>query len=458
MKRTIEAWIDKATLEKHCLITGATGSGKSVMLSGIATSLIRNSRKKRDCSIVILEPHADLASRLMTSRYIDDDRLVYISSTMQRESGCKEKITPVFNPFQLPKDADETFKSLLATQLTSAIIEMVEGAQYGITLNMEMILRPIILVTLSSPNPCLATVRRFLSKNNEDLVALGKSYPHPQIQGFFKEAFHSKHFDATKAGLAGKLDWFLNDVGLYDMLNNNGVDLEECLDSGKVIIFNTPRGANPFIASLVGRLAVAYLFSIILRREAQEAKDRVPCYLIIDEFSHYVTTSLAQMLYEARKYKLSLILSGHTIKGLPTAIKTAITTNTFLQCLSICDADTKKQYKAQTGVSNDDLDRLEPMVFLIAKNDGMKTKPFRVRVKILSKHLFLNKEQTLKRLRYQIAQSWYKKVSPPPPATPSENTQKNEMERKVEAPPQKNKQGTKKEDKDNPFSGSKRAF
>lgn len=453
MKYTIEAWVNKTTLEKHCLVLGGTGSGKTQLLRGIGHSLIVNSNKKRDCSVVVIEPHADLATSLMATRALDNDRLIYISSTIQREAGCHEKITPAFNPFLLPEGADEAFKSTLATQLTSAIIEMVETSQFGITINMEMILRPVVLVTLSSPNPSLETVKKFLTRGeNEQLVQLGMNYPHPQIQSFFTHSFNAKHFEMTKAALVGKINWFLNDIDTYNMLTSKGIDLEKCLDTGKVIIVNTPRGANPFIATLVGRLLIAYLFAIILRREAKPANKRLPVYLLVDEFAHYLTSSLTQSLHEARKYKLALILSGQTLKGLPVPIRTAITTNVFLKCLSITDAETRSQFAREMGISTKELvENLTPMKFLVSKNDGNASKPFRIGVKILSKHLFLREDDVKKRLAYLIEHSGaYQPVPPPPPPAPPATPSPTETEKSQKAYTQKRD--------DNPFAGGNLHF
>lgn len=420
MKYTIEAWLKADdVLERHACIQGATGSGKSVILGNIAHSLIAGSAKRRSCSMVVIEPHSQLSRQLMADRSLDDSRLIYISSTIQKESGVAG-ITAHFNPCQLPKDADESFKSALAAQLASALAEMIDTSQYGMTINMEMLLRPCLLVTLSSESPSLITLRQCLTDGqNEHLLRIGYSYPHPQIQDFFRNHY-PRIANETKLAVINKINWLLNDIDFYNIVSDDGIDIEEAINSGKVIIVNAPR-SNPFVSMALGRLMIAYIFAIILRRSSND-KNLLPCYLLIDEAMQYLgssQSSLLHMLHEARKFKLRVILALQQQRGLSTAIKTAISTNTYLKLVGMTgDAESRSYMSKEIGVSTTDLAALEPLMFYVSKPDG-KTKPFRIKLRFLNKHLFLNEAEIKQRLLYQIRYSGvYKQIPPPPPPSP----------------------------------------
>ncbi|HEY1032906.1 MAG TPA: type IV secretion system DNA-binding domain-containing protein [Flavipsychrobacter sp.] len=444
MKYTLEARVTKETLERHTAIFGASGGGKSVLLSNMALSVIRSTATSKG-SVVIIEPHSSIAPLLMTARALDTDRLVYISTEIQKEAQWNgNKITPGFNPFQLPKDADESFKNLLAAQLAHTIAEMVDTGQYGITINMHMLLLPAILVALSSDNPCMNTLKRVLENTDENLQQIGFNYPHPQIADFFRNHFGNKDYDITRRALISKINYILNDMALYDILNSDGIDIEDCLNSGKVLIINTPTGENPFVASILPRLMIAYIFSLVLRRSEEQRK--VPVYMFVDELNSYAnSSSLVEALHQARKFGLRLIISGQTCKGLPQPMKVALMTNTYMKLVTISDAETRTLLSKEMGVSADELSSLEPLMFMLSRNDG-KTKPIRIKATILSKQLFLTKKERVERLRYLIQNSGvYKEVPPPPASSPYQ-------------PPVKESKKKGNNNDDKPFHGLKPSF
>lgn len=451
---TIKARINKDNLWHHGMVTGGSGSGKSQLLLNIAISLITSSNRKRDCSVILQEPHADLAKKLVALRALDDDRIVYISTTIQKESGYPDKICAGFNPFLTPPDADDDFRNLLATQLANTIAELIENSPYGLTLQMEMLLRPAILVVLSLPaeQRNMNTLKKFFDdKNNENLLQYGKSHFHPQIRDFFLNHWGAKEYDISKRSIISKLNYFLNDVNLYDILHNDGVSIEECMDAGKVIIINAPRGANPFTASVIGRLMLSYVFCLAMRREAKQMHQRKQVYYLIDEANSYVSSALANSLLELRKYKVALLISLQSIKTLDPKIKSALTTNTFLKCVSVCDGESRSFYSRELSVSAEELSQLKPLMFYVKRSND--TPAFRVRVPIVSDHLFLGKEAMQKRYTHIIEKSGvYKKLPPPlPPAPPSPETHVSENKPYKKTEQKKNKT-------DNPFAGQKPAF
>lgn len=88
MKFKIEVRLKRDQLEKHMLITGGTGSGKSQLLLNIALSLA----KSKKCCVILQEPHSDIAKKLVAARDIAEERIVFISTTMQRDSNYPERI------------------------------------------------------------------------------------------------------------------------------------------------------------------------------------------------------------------------------------------------------------------------------------------------------------------------------------------------------------------------------
>lgn len=454
MKYRIEARINKTQLLSHQLVTSGTGGGKSQLIFNQILSLVRSSRKKRNCCIILQEPHADISKKLVAYRELDEDRIVYISTTLQRDSNYPHKISAGFNPMYVPADADDDYRNCLATQLASTIAELIENAQHGLSLQMEMLLRPSLLVLLyAEPHyRNMATLLRFFDdKNNADLLRMAAMHRHPNIREFYSKQWGAKEYDISKRSIISKLSFFMNDVTLFDILQHDGVSIEDCTNTGKVIIINAPR-SNPFVASVIGRLMQAVVTSIAMRREAMPEKSRVPVYYYIDEASTYLSSSMATMLLELRKFKVGLTICLQSTKPLDVKMKSAILTNTFTKCIGVCDAESRRVYAAETSLTVEQLAALEPLSFYIKRSDNSPA--FRVKVPIVHSSLFLTGDALQKRYRYIIEQSGvYRKISPSPAPLPSEI----DIEVKKENTATK-KQEKKAEKDDNPFTAEPPAF
>jgi hypothetical protein len=88
------------------------------------------------------------------------------------------------------------------------------------------------------------------------------------------------------------------------------IDFGDILDSGKILICNFSKGAlGEDTSSLFGTTILAKLQVASLRRARLKQADRRPFYLYVDEFQNFATMSFVQMLSEARKYKLFLIMA-----------------------------------------------------------------------------------------------------------------------------------------------------
>jgi hypothetical protein len=455
MVHNINVRVNKSWLERHCLLVGSTGAGKSVLMSSMFYDLVRTSNAKRQHSVCLIEPHGDFSAKIAFAKIIPRDRLVYVSSTINREAGT-DGYACIINPFEHDNTSQMVY--LLTTELTSAIGELLADTTTPLTVQMTMLLRNCISVTLKCRaiglEPSLEVLCRFFSSKDEvgaELVALGQRSENSVERMFFLQDFDNQLYTQTKVSLRTKLLYFLSDSLLFSMLcGKSTINLLDSLEQGKVIIFQIPKGASKFVSSVFGRLMIAYINTLMLRREAIDPKKRKPCFLFIDEFQTLLTSSLASSLQEVRKYRLALILATQSLKQLEShTLKKTIIVNTGVRAISLSDHQDRKDFSAEMGVTPEALATLEPLQFMIKKNDGKST-AFRFRVQILSSHLFYEGEQKLELLHYLIHESGlYVKISPPPAPPPSEN--KDEDSKKS------NNTSTGKR-KDNPFNGQIPAF
>jgi hypothetical protein len=330
------------------------------------------------------------------------------------------------------------------------LIELLDNS-YNFTPQMQAILRPCIATVLRSKNPCINELKRFmLDGQNDDLVELGKQSPNQQHRDFFINDFHIEEYRLTKKSIRTKLTYFLGDQVLSDMLNGKStVNLEKCLNEGKVIIFNLPKGSGKFTSSVFGRLMIASIHSIILRRDAIPREKRKQLFFFIDEFQNYITSSLASNLAEARKYGLSLVLATQSLKQIEHAtIRKTVMVNTSLKAIAQTDYEDRSTFSKELGIKLVDLEDLKPLQFYV-KNEAEQN-PFKIKVPILAQQYFLVEEDKKELLQYLVNHS--KQYIPVSSRIPETNNKSNP---KTTIPNEKRVQIK----KDNPFDeGLKPAF
>jgi hypothetical protein len=89
------------------------------------------------------------------------------------------------------------------------------------------------------------------------------------------------------------------------------------MDTRKILLAKLSHGAiGEENAYLLGSLLVARISQAAMSRQDEDASKRVPFFLYMDEFQHFITPSISSILTGARKYGLGLVLSHQEIRQL----------------------------------------------------------------------------------------------------------------------------------------------
>jgi Type IV secretory pathway, VirD4 components len=94
---------------------------------------------------------------------------------------------------------------------------------------------------------------------------------------------------------------------------------------------NLNKGRLGDSANLLGALLVSKIKMAAFSRTDIPQTDRQPFYLYIDEFQNFATNSFIEILSEARKYKLSLILAHQNLSQLSDDLRDSILANCGIQ-------------------------------------------------------------------------------------------------------------------------------
>ncbi len=186
--------------------------------------------------------------------------------------------------------------------------------------------------------------------------------------------------------ISSKFDNFIsNDITRPIVLQQKSVlNFRKIMDEKKILLVNLSKGrlgdinANLIGLVLVGKLSMAALSRVDMFGSVQKPND---FYLYIDEFQNVTTPSIATILSEARKYRLSLNIAHQYIAQLSEDIKKAVFGN--VGSLAVFrvgpeDAEFLESKFAPTFTAQDiaKLDNRNAYINLLV--DGQPTKPFNI--------------------------------------------------------------------------------
>jgi hypothetical protein len=123
-----------------------------------------------------------------------------------------------------------------------------------------------------------------------------------------------------------RLQDFFSRKPLRNMVSqrDNKLDFANIMDSGKIFLAKLSEGlCGAENSYLLGTLLVSKFQQLAMARQSQEIALRKQFWLYIDEFDHFISPSMAEILKGARKYRLGLTLAHQELHQLQSDSKVA---------------------------------------------------------------------------------------------------------------------------------------
>lgn len=296
----------------HIYCLGKTGVGKSSLLLSMAISDIEQGK-----GLCILDPHGDIAETILN--YIPRERIddvIYFNP--------KDIEYPIgFNPL---KGVHPNYHHLVVSGLISTF-RRIWSETWGPRL--EYILRFSLLTLLEYPDATLLDIQPLLTDYSFRNNVLGY-VTNPHVISFWRNEFE-KYPPALKSEaitpILNKTGVFLTSLPLRNIVGQKtrSFRMQQVLDEGKILIVNLSKGEiGEDASSLLGSILITSIQLAALYRSTQEEHTRKPFFLYVDECQSFISLSFADILSEARKYKLSLFLAHQYIDQLQEKIQSAI--------------------------------------------------------------------------------------------------------------------------------------
>jgi Helicase HerA, central domain len=296
----------------HVLIIGKTGTGKSHLLK-----LIAEQDLVAGLGFALFDPAGDLIPEVLgvvpTNRTDD----VVLIDPADAASQWR------FNPFANVSLANQPLAA-------AGIVEVFRKLwidDWGPRL--EHLLRNVAYTLLETPDSSFADVPELLIDRSFRL-SVARDLTNPVVRSFWYDEFdkYSPAFRTTViAPLQNKVGALLTDPILRRFFTEPGtlLDLAALMDQGKIVLVNLDKGRlGEGPATLLGSLLLAHIGLAGLARSARPEAERTDFAVLLDEFQLFTTQSLANMLSELRKFRVSLVLATQFLASIDPLIREAV--------------------------------------------------------------------------------------------------------------------------------------
>lgn len=344
--KTNEVNLSAKHRSRHMYVIGASGTGKSTLLLNLIRQDLGNGE-----GLAIFDPHGDLIDRILG--FVPERRLKDVVLIDPSDSEF-----PI--GFNILSAASDLEKTLLASDLVTVFQR--QSMSWGD--QMTSVMGNAVLAFLeSAQGGTIVDLRRFLVEDRFRREFL-KTVQDPDVVYFWEREFPLLR-GRPQAPILTRLDTFLRPKPIRYMVaqKDSTLDLRAVMDEGKVLLCRLSHGAiGEENAQLLGTLLVSKFHQMAMSRQDVAEEKRRPFYLYIDEFHHFVTPSMAQMLSGARKYGLSLILAHQDLRQLQSRssdVLSSVLTNPGTRvCFRVGDEDARLLAKGFSSFDAADLQNL----------------------------------------------------------------------------------------------------
>ena len=356
---------------RHMYIIGKTGMGKSTLIENLVVQDIKNGE-----GFAFIDPHGKSAALLLD--YIPEDRLKDVVYFAPFDTDY-----PV--SFNVMEDVGPDKRHLIANGLMSAF-KKIWGPE-TFSARMEYIMMNALLALLEYPESTLLGVSRMLTDKayRKKVVDNVKD---PSVKAYWVEEFakYSENYakDAVP-GIQNKLGQFTSNPLIRNIIGQpkSSFDLRKMMDERKILIVNLSKGQlGEGNANLLGGMIITKIYLAAMSRAdltEGELKKLPNFYMYVDEFQSFANESFADILSEARKYKLALTVAHQYIKQMDEKVADAVFGNVGTQIMfrvGAPDAEVLEKEYAPVFTAEDMVSLGFTQIYLKLMIDGVASHPF----------------------------------------------------------------------------------
>lgn len=290
--------------DKHSLIIGTSGSGKSKLIS-LLINRLNSTALSMNYRIIVIDPHASL---------VDDFGHI-----------AKKKIVTFDDNDNTDLFPDSNTDLSSATELTTTLFKSILNDQYNPRL--DKLLRFSLFTLMTAQVMSLENLKRFLIEleYRTQIVEHVSRYIPQNISKFFGVGFNemrTRNYEETILPLISMVDEMQLQPSL---VGESETSLARTIQENFLTVFSLNKiSMGEKVTRTIAGLLIQQIFLL-----AQSRIFGQKLILIIDEVSIVQNPALVQILAEARKFNLTVILTQQYFGQIEENLKKAIFSNVY---------------------------------------------------------------------------------------------------------------------------------
>ncbi|MBI4062335.1 type IV secretion system DNA-binding domain-containing protein, partial [Candidatus Gottesmanbacteria bacterium] len=304
---------------RHTYIIGKTGTGKSQLLEEMALQDIRAGH-----GVAIVDPHGDLIdgilARIPPER--SEDVIYFDPSDSERPMGLN-----------MLEATTEQQKHMVTTSIVGLMYKLYDPMKTGIIgPRFEHAIRNAMLTVMSEPGNTFVEIVRVLTDSHFVQELLPKVQD-PIIRRYWTDQIAQTadfHKSEVLDYIVSKFGRFVTNKLMRNIIgqSQSSFDFRHVMDEGKILLVNLSKGkVGEENSNFLGLILVPRILISAMSRQEIPEEERRDFYLYVDEFQNFATPDFAQILSEARKYRLNLIVANQFIGQMEEEVKNAVNGN-----------------------------------------------------------------------------------------------------------------------------------
>lgn len=289
----------------HSLVVGASGTGKTKLISSMIKNMSYNTQNKLNYKIVIIDPHDAIKEDIGG---LEDNCVIDFKT-------CDKSVNLFVN---------STTDILATTESIISILKNIIADRYNSKL--ERVLRYSIHLLLENKEFSLVTLRKLLTEieYRNKVIRDVEEFIAPNVVEFFRVDFSELKNKSYQEAISPIIS-FIDEMEMLPALNSTDEisTIEDKIRKNFVTILSLDQmslGLN--ITKTIAGFAMQQLLQLVQSHSFYEH-----IILVVDEVAVIENPILNRFLAEARKYNLSLILASQYFDQISEELQKSIFTN-----------------------------------------------------------------------------------------------------------------------------------
>ena len=356
--------------QRHMYVIGKTGMGKSTLLENMAAQDLKTGE-----GMAFIDPHGSAIEVLLD--YVPEDRIddVVYFAPFDMEN-------PI--AFNIMEDVGIDKRHLVVSGLMSTFKKIWVDAWSA---RMEYILTNALLALIEYPGTTLLSVNRMLAdKKYRDKVV--ENIKDPAVKAYWVDEFasYTERFAAEALpAIQNKIGQFTGNPLIRNIIGqpHSSFDVRKMMDEKKILLINLSKGlVGETNADLIGSMLITKIYLAAMSRAElppAQMKQMPNFYFYVDEFQSFANATFANILSEARKYHLNLIIAHQYVQQMEEEIRDAVFGNvgtTISFRVGPFDAEVLETVFAPEFEATDLVNLGFAQIYLSLMIDGVGSRPF----------------------------------------------------------------------------------